>query len=411
MRQIILGLLLGSVAALASDDWPQFRGPGGDGISEATGLPANWSETANIRWKTSIPGRGHSSPVILSNQVWLTTATEAEHSLRALCVDRGSGKITHDVEVFHIAAPDRTASELTGMAAPTPVVEPGRVYVCFGTHGNACLDTASGRILWRHTEFIFDHDGNGPGSSPILYKDLLILTCDGTDARFMAALDKQSGKLRWQTRRSNVVLTGPGGSKSYCTPTVFNVNGRDQLVSPGAHRVSAYEPATGKEIWGCDLPGWSIVPRPIYGHGLVFVTTGGNTPELWAVRPEGPDSGTPAPVAWRYKKQVSMAPSLLLVGKELYMVSIGGILTCLDAASGKEIYAERLGGDYYASPVLAEGRMYFCNDTGQTVVVAPGPQFSVGTTNTLESGIMASPAIAGKAIYLRTKTHLYRIEQ
>ena len=409
----LLFLPLLAAAAVASEDWPQFRGPAGDGHSDATGLPLTWSETENVRWKTAIPGEGWSSPVVLGRQVWMTTAIEDGHSLRAICVDRETGKVLHDVEVFHIEQPP-PKNTANSHASPTPVVEPGRVYVCFGTSGSACLDTATAKVIWKNTELTINHK-EGAGSSPILHGGLFILCCDGTDVQYMVALDKTTGRIVWKTPRSAAaVLEGkrPDLRKAFCTPQVIHVAGKEQLISVGAFRAYAYEPKTGKEIWFCNLPGFSNVPRPVFGHGLVYVGTGFMKPELWAIRTDGTGDVTPTHVAWKVSKMASLKPSLLLAGDELYMLNDGsGTLTCLDAKSGEPVWQEKIGGSYSASPVAADGRIYLFNEKGQTTVIKPGRTFERLATSQLDAGCMATPAVSGRALIVRTKTHLYRIEQ
>ena len=410
---VTLAVLVGAGLAwsgFAGDAWPQFRGPSGDGHSDATGLPLTWSETENVKWKTPIPGQGWSSPVVLSNQVWMQTALEDGKSLRAVCVALDSGKLLQSVEIFHVPAPEPKHS-LNSFASPTPVIEPGRLYVSFGMDGVACLDTAKGSLVWTNTELEHDHDKVGPGSSPIIYRDLFILNCDGTRLRYVAALDKRTGKLVWKTNRSNTLLdkTAPE-RKAFSTPQVVVHDGREQLISEGAFRVGSYEPGTGKELWWVDIPGFSNVPRPIYGQGLVYICTGFAPAQLFAIRPDGLGDTTQTHVAWKVKQQVSLKPSLLLVGGELYMVSDTGVASCLDARTGREHWHQRVGGESSASPVYADGRIYFFDQQGQTTVVGPGTNFTALATNKLDAGFMASPAVVGQAIIVRTKTHLYRIE-
>jgi outer membrane protein assembly factor BamB len=402
-----------SAPAQNADVWAEFRGRDGRGIADATGLPITWSEKENVKWKTAIPGKGWSSPVIRSNQIWTTTATDDEKLLHAICVDRASGRIVHDVELFRLVAPERLSSQLSGFASPTPAIEPGRLYASFGRYGNVCVATETGKILWKNQEFTFDHDNNGPGSSPILYDGLYLINCDGTDVQYVAALDKETGRVVWRTSRSSPNLTNPGGNKSYGTPLVVKINDRDQLVSPGPMRVSSYEPATGKEIWACDIPGWAIVPRPQIWGNLVYVCTGGTQPELWAIRMDGVGVVTHTHVAWKYKRNVPMVASPLVIGDCIYMVSDNGIASCVTARTGEQIWNERLpaGGSYYASPLFVDGRIYFFSDNGKTTLVKPAPRFEVLAVNSLSAGCMATPAVAGKAFYIRTKTHLYRIEK
>ena len=407
------GLVLAAAAAFAGDDWPQFRGPLGNGHSDATGLALTWSDTQNVKWKTAVPGEGWSSPVILGNQVWMQTALDNGKSLRAVCVDKTDGKLLHSTEIFYVEAPEEKHA-LNSHASPTPVLEAGRVYVFFGMYGAACLDTATGQVLWKNSTLKHDHDKNGPGSSPLLYGDLLILTCDGTEQQFLAALDKQTGELKWRTVRSNAKELAAKNfhlRKAYHTPEIIKVGGRDQLVSMGAFRVSGLEPLSGREIWAVDVPGFSNVPRPVYGEGLLFVATGFMKPELWAIRPDGVGVVTKTHVAWKVSKQAPAKPSPILVNGRLYVISDGGILTCLDAKSGKEVWSERLEGEYSASPIYADGHLFFCSQFGVTTVVKPGDKLEKVATNTLPDGLMSSPAVSGKALFLRTKTHLYRIEK
>lgn len=347
--------------ALAAETWPQFRGPTGQGHSQARGLPLTWSETENIEWKVPVAGLGWSSPVVLNGQLWLTTAVDEGHSLRALCFDPRSGKPLHDVEVFQKDDPGHIHNK-NSHASPTPILEDGRVYVHFGAHGTAGLST-EGKVLWRNNELTYNHR-HGPGGSPALYEDLLIISCDGTDVAFVVALDKNSGRIRWKQDRE--------GPMAYYTPLVIQVNGQDQVICPGGDQVVAYEPRTGKEIWKCRYDGYSGIPRPVYGHGLVFICTGYNTPHLYAIRPDGQGDVTETHVAWSIEGDgAPHSPSLVLVGEELYMVSDRGIGSCLDAKTGKRHWQQRLGGNYSASPLAADGRIYFLDEAGKTTVLKP----------------------------------------
>lgn len=410
MKKLLLVPLL-ITATFASEDWPQFRGPAGDGHSDAKGLPLTWSETENVRWKTSIPGEGWSSPVVLGQQVWMTTALDDGRSLHAVCVDRETGKVLHDVEVFHTDPPP-PKNPTNSYASPTPVVEPGRVYVCFGTSGSACLDTVTAKVIWKNTELTLDHK-EGAGSSPMIHGGLYILHCDGRDVQYVVALDKNTGRIVWRTKRSAPLEPKkPDFRKAYCTPQVIIVNGREQLICVGAHRVYAYEPKTGKEIWFCDLPGFSNVPRPVFGHGMVFVGTGFMKPELWAIRTDGKGDVTQTHVAWKVTKMAALKSSLALVDDALYLLHDGnGTLTCLNAKNGEPLWQEKLGGSFSASPICVDGRVHFFNEKGQTTVIKPGRAFERLATNQLDAGFMATPAVTGRAFILRTKTHLYRIEK
>lgn len=403
--RLLLALVLFCAPASSLDaaDWPAFRGPTGQGHAAKSekGLPLTWSETENIAWKVAVPGRGWSSPSVLGKQIWLTTSTDEDRSLRALCFDRKSGELLHDVEVFKLEKAPKVHSKNTP-ASPTASIEGDRVYVHFGTLGTAALDT-SGKILWKNSELKFEH-GHGPAGSPVLYKDLLLLNCDGTDQQFMVALEKETGKIRWKAKRE--------GSMAYSTPLVIQVAGKDQVVSPCGEWVFSYEPATGKELWASRYPtGYSNVPRPVFAEGLVFVSSGYNNPVLYAIKPDGEGDVTTTHVAWKMEKGAPLNPSPLAVGERLYVVNDGGVLSCLDSKTGKELWKSRVPGNYSASFVYAEGRIYIQNETGITTVFAPGDKFEKLATNELEGRTLATLSPSDGAIYLRTDTHLYRIEQ
>ncbi|MBI5387581.1 MAG: PQQ-binding-like beta-propeller repeat protein [Verrucomicrobia bacterium] len=388
------------------EQWNQFRGPTGQGTSTATGLPVHWSEVKNVRWKTDVPGNGHSSPVVAGEDVWLTTAARGGHSLRALSFDRTTGTQQQDVEVFHIETPDIISEPLGGHACSTPFVDGERVYVSFGPNGQACLGLRTGKVLWRNTELAYRHDQKGIGTSPIVWNGFFIVSCDGMDRSRVVALHKGSGQMAWFIERSKRL---PYPAIAYSSPTISSVHGQERLFSIGAFRLSCYEPRTGQELWFCDLPGNSIIPRPVHGLGMVYVCTGGTKPELWALRTEE-DMTEKHRVAWKTQRQVPFVSSPVLVETNLFWVSDGGIVCCVDASTGRERRSQRIGGRHFASPVAAEGRIYFFDDSGRTVVCRADSEGTIVATNSLESGFMASPAIAGRAFYLRTRTHLYKIE-
>lgn len=398
-----------AATAGAGAEWGQFRGPNGDGSSDAKGLPVKWSEKENVKWKAEVPGSGHSSPVIAGNQIWMTTAFENGRKLHALCFDRDSGKLVHNLELFQSPSPEAMQAKQNGYASPTPVIDGSRVYLSFGTYGSACIDMKTGTVVWRSNQIQLFHDNNGPGSSPIIYKDLFILNCDGVGQRYIAALDKNTGAFKWGTRRSN----NPGGGwidKAFSTATIFNIDGQDQIVSAYSKRVSGYDPATGQEIWAMDFGTTTVVPRPVLAHGLLYVHGGNNDSEFYAIKVGGKGLLPADRIVWSTKRQVPKVAGLVISGDEIFMVNETGIATCFDAKSGTKHWDERVGGDHYSSPVLADGRVYFSNDAGKTTVVKASKTYNVEAINELDGGIMASPAIAGKALFIRTKTHLYRIE-
>ena len=400
-------LLFGSSLALAQDNWPDFRGPLGNGHAISANLPLTWSERENIAWKTPIPGLGWSTPVIWDDQIWLTMATDEGKQLHAVCVDRLAGKVVRQIKVFDVAEPE-PINALNSYASPSPLIEAGRVYVYFGTYGIACLDTASGEILWSRRDLKLDHK-EGPGSSPVLWEDLVIFHCDGQDVQYVIALDKKSGDTAWKANRSvDLSAQRPDFRKAYATPLVAKVEGKPQLISPGAHAAVAYDPQTGRELWTVEYNGFSNIARPLVGHGLVFLNTGYMKPQMLAVRIGGAGNITDSHVAWKHESGVSNKPSPLLVDDLLYFVSDkGGVVTCLEAKAGTLVWNKRLGGNFSASPIYASGRIYFCDQDGKTFVFKPGREYRELAVNELEDGLMASPAGARDSLYLRTKTHLY----
>ena len=401
-------LALGT-SAWADETWPQFRGPKGDGHSDATGIPLTWSETKNVAWKTEIPGEGWSSPVVAGNQIWMTTATVEGRSLRAIMVDRTTGRVVHNVEIFRRDMPiEKHATN--SFASPTPILDGQRVYLHFGTMGTACLDTRTAEVVWQNQELQWDHQV-GPGASPTLFENLLLLNCDGTDVQFAAALDKRTGQVVWKTDRSGVIDKPKDQKKSFVTPLVIQVEGRDVAIMTGAEWVYAYEPRTGQELWNVKHPGFSVAPRSVYGHGLLYVCTGYMLPELYAIRPVGTGALPVENVVWKTDKSVPSKPSPLLIGDELYIISDSGIVTCFDGKTGKQHWRQRLGGNFSASPIYVEGRIYCQDEAGRTVVFAPGKKYEQLAENPLDGRFMASPAVAGKELYLRTDKHLYRIEE
>jgi len=396
--------------ALAANNWPQFRGPTGDGHSDATGLPVNWSESKNVKWKTPIHGRGWSSPVIWGEQIWMGTATPDGKKMSAICVHKDTGEILHDILLFENEKP-RFCHSMNSYASPSPVIEEGRVYMHFGSYGTACLDTASGKTLWSRRDLPCNHY-RGPGSSPVLFEDLLIIHFDGYDLQYIAALDKDSGKTVWKQDRDIDYQTTNGDlKKAYCTPTLIEIDGQLQLVSPAAKATIAYQPRTGKAIWKGRYQQHSATARPLYKFGRVYLSTGFPKAQLWAVRPDGKGDITDSHVDWRATKAIGSKPSQLIVDDLIYVVSDGGVASCLEAKTGEEVWQTRLGGKYSASPLFAGGNIYFFSHEGKTTVIKPGRDFTEVTVNQLDDGFMASPAVTGKALILRTRTHLYRIEQ
>lgn len=413
---VVLGCAV--LAGVARADWPEFRGPTADGQVAAAGLPLTWSETENVKWKTEIPFRGWSTPVVLGGQVWLTTATLDGHDFYAMCLDAATGKVLFNEKLFHNDTPEPLGNAVNGYASPSPAIEPGRVYVHFGCYGTACLDTGTFKVLWQRTDLPCRHY-RGPASSVILFENTVILTMDGADVQYLVALDKQTGKTVWKTNRSVKFNDAEGFQKfakdgdlrkAHSTPFITTVDGQPQMVSPGAKAAYAYDPRTGRELWMVHYGCWSAAARPLVSQGLALILTGAGKTELWGVRLGGQGDVTDSRVAWKYEKSAAKTASPVIVDDLLYMVNDDSTVTCLEVATGQLVWRERVGGNFAASPIVADGRIYFPNQQGKTTVLKPGRTFAPIATNTLAIGCMASPAADGKALYLRTKTHLYCIE-
>jgi outer membrane protein assembly factor BamB len=429
---VFLGLAVALTAA--EPDWPQWRGPDGEGHAPAAhDLPIEWSETDNIVWKTPLPGRGWSSPVIGRGLVWVTTAIErkptaaererrlaarpgnqpaevaAAITFRAIAVDQASGRVVHDVELFTVDDP-QPIHALNSFASPSPVLTDGLLLCHFGDFGAACVDTAAARVTWTNRDLRLDHV-NGPGSSPIVWRDLLIVHLDGSDSQSIAAYRIDTGAIAWQTPRSGPLRDDPDLKKAYATPLIVDCDGRDVVISPAADWVYGYDPATGEELWRLSygVLGYSVVPRPVAAQGFVFLSTSFNQPELLAIRLAGPDEQPE--IAWRVAKAAPSMPSPLIVGDTLFMVNDKGVASCLDARSGTQLWTKRLGGNFSSSPVLADGRIYVGNRSGDVFVITPGKTGEVLATNSLADGVFATPAAVGRALFLRTEAAIYRIER
>ncbi|HEY6168128.1 MAG TPA: PQQ-binding-like beta-propeller repeat protein [Verrucomicrobiae bacterium] len=403
---LIVTIIALTAASLSAEDWPEFRGPTGQGLSTSRGLPVEWSATKNVAWKVAVPGDGWSSPVIVNGRVYLTSAVSGSGalSLRVLCLNAADGKLIWNTEALAPADPGRKHNK-NSHASPTPIIEGNRLYAHFGQHGTACLDL-SGKVIWRTTELAYP-PVHGNGGSPTLTAKALIFSCDGAQDPFVVALDKTSGKVLWKTSRE----TNAKRKFSFSTPLLITVSGKQQLISPGSGGVFAFDPDTGKEIWRVRYgEGYSVVPRPVFGHGLIFISTGFDQPNVLAIRPDGHGDVTETHIAWKLDKGAPKTPSLLLVGNELYMVADAGIATCVDAKTGTVHWSERVGGNYSSSPIFADGRIYFQNEEGGAVVIKPGKTFQKLAENSLGERSLASYAAADGALFIRTAAHLRRIQ-
>ena len=432
MKPIALFLLILPALLSGAESWPQWRGPEANGHAGKAGYPSEWNKGKNVAWKSVLPGRGHSSPVHDGDTIWVTTAietpaSEAEKkerlkankglptvtvlskvSLRALRIDPKSGKVLKNVEIFGKKQP-QWVHKLNSYASPTPVIEDGKVYFHFGAYGNACIDAKTGKILWKNDDkSLWVMHENGPGSSPLVWDDLMIFHLDGSDKQHVVALYKDSGKIAWKTKRSGELRENPQLQKSYSTPIVETFNGKPVLISCGADWVYGYDPRNGKELWKIKYGhlGFSNVARPITGHGMIYLSTCFMKAEILAFRYEG--LKTPV-LAWRLDRGPKM-PSPILVGDELYVVNDGGILTCVDALNGDLHWRERLDGEFSSSPTYAGGLLYFSDRNGVTTVIKPGKSLKVVGKNELDgTAHMASFAALGKSFLVRTEEALYRL--
>lgn len=394
---------------MAAEDWFQFRGPDGQGHSTAMGLPTHWTTTENVRWKTSIPGKGWSSPVAFGQQIFLTSAVpdKDRHSLHVLCVDATTGRIAWDAKVF-----DDLVKNLAQMhaknshASPTPVTDGTHVFVHFGAHGTACL-TVDGKIVWKTREIQYE-PRHGSGGSPVLIDGSLVFSCDGADVQFVVALDAATGKIRWKKERPPC----PEAKRfAFGTPLVIESGGVQQIVSPGAHAVVAYDPHNGNELWSVRYTGYSVVPRPVFGKGLIFLSTSYDSSVLYAIRPDGHGDVTDSHVAWKQSRSIPYTPSPLLVGDDLYLISDAGIASCLNVKTGRANWVHRVGGQFSASPLYADGNIYTQSEAGETTIFHANPhEYIEVAKNKLNEPTLASPAVIETSLLIRTATHLYRID-
>ena len=391
--------------------WHQFRGPSGQGLVNGV-VPDAWGEGKNVAWKTPLAGKGWSSPVVAGGKVWVTTAVPAEGgglSLRVVGVDLHSGAVRHDVELFTVAKSVPLHPRNTP-ASSTPVAVGSRLVASFGSDGVGCVDIATGKVLWRNDGLKVNYE-TGPGSSPVSYKDRVILPCDGTDAQFVVALDTATGKVVWKTERTAAARKSPNERRAFSTPLVISVGGKDQVVIPGAQCVYSYDPDTGEELWRVTYTGFSNVPRPLFAHGLVYVSSGFFNHELMAIRPDGRGDVTATHVAWRHRKGVPNVPSPVVVGDRLVLIADTGITTCLDARTGTVKWTERLPGTFSASPLVRGDTVYAFADDGTAVLFQAADAFREVRRNELSGHVQATPAAVGNSLIVRTDAALYRLTE
>ena len=408
----------GGARGAVIDNWANYRGPTEQGRADAARLALTWSESENVTWKTAIDGKAWSSPVVWGDRIFVTNATPEGSSLSIVCLDKNSGQVVYDKQLYSVPLP-QYCHPFNSYASPSPVVEEGRVYVSYGSPYNACLESETGKVIWERTDFVCNHF-RGPASSPFVYGNLLIVHFDGSDQQYVVGMDKQTGATVWRTDRTvkfddvdpatGKVEREGDARKAFSTPMVMEMGGRPTLVSLGSMAVYGYEPESGKELWRLDFIGsHSGACRPVIAHGMIYLSTGSGG-ELWAIRPDDQGMVTDASVVWKHKRQVPRRPSVLVVDDLLFMVDDNGVATCLEAKTGAPVWTERLGNNFSASPISAQGRVYYFDETGKATVVKAAREFEILAVNRLDEGFMASPAVSGDALFLRTRTHLYRIE-
>ena len=407
MKRIFLFLTLSGVLTISAAQWSQFRGPNGAGKTDAN-LPLTLGEGKNVKWKTPMAGKAWSSPVMWGNQIWFTNAEPDGHKLWAVCLDAATGKVLHNKLVFEIAKPQTCKVTMNSYASPTPVMEAGRVYVSFGAHGNACLDTKNGTVIWqRQDEELYCDHFRLPASSPILHGDTMILLFDGADKQFVVALDKKTGKTKWLHKRAFDYRTNNGDrKKAYGTPTILTHKGRAQLIAPAGVATEALDPMSGKLLWTARTGGMNASGCPQYGHGLVYVNNGMGS--MSAIKPEGTGD---LEAVWSTRRNIPKKSSMILHGAHLYMAADTGVASCLEAKTGKTVWSERLNaGEFAASPLISKGRIYSFSMKGSVVVVSASPKFEVLARGKFDDGFMATPAVIDNALILRTKSAVYRVE-
>lgn len=387
----------------AAADWPEFRGPTGQGA--ASGDVPLELDVEQAVWKQAIPGKGWSSPVVADGRIFLTTAepdNDGGQRLYVLGVDAGTGEIQFQTELFQ--HPKAKIHSKNSHASPTPIVRNGRVYVHFGPHGTAAVDT-DGRVLWKNESLDYP-PVHGNGGSPVLVGNSLIFSADGAKAPFIAALSTEDGSVQWRTER-------PSDARkkfSFSTPLAVRSGGKTLVISPGSDRLSALDAETGLELWHADYTGYSVIPRPVEGHGMVFFSTSYDRPTAMAVRLGGKGNVTDTHVAWTLNKGAPHTPSMILQGDELYMVADNGIASCVNAKTGELHWRERLGSGYSASPIRVDERIYFFSEEGQCHVVACGQEFKLLAESDLGERTLASPAVVENALIIRTENNLYRFQ-
>jgi outer membrane protein assembly factor BamB len=412
---IWVSLWMGAVVSGVAENWPQFRGPDAQGHSAETGIPLKWSATENVAWKASIPGESWSSPIVWGNHVFLTTATGDGTSCRLLALDRSSGRLLWDKEV--VQQVPRRKEGRNSYATPTPATDGERVYVCYGDGSFAAL-TFAGDIVWVNRSYPF-YGQHGLGSSPILHQDLLIMARDGSsdgedkklgwqtpwDRSYLIALDTKTGKERWKGQRGLSRI-------AHGAPVIWTSQGKSQVISESGDVVQGFDVVTGQRLWTSQVLGEGKVPSTLIGDGMVFTSGGwGGRESIKAFKLGGLGDLQETNLVWEQKKGMPKVPSMIYVKPFLFTITDGGVATCLQAATGELVWQERVGGNFSASPVAAEGRLYFVGDSGETTVIAAASEFRVLAKNPLGEKVQSSPAVSQGALFIRTEKSLFCIRE
>ena len=394
-------------AAQSSQDWPQFRGPSGDGHSPAKNVPLRWSATNNVAWKSQVPGRGWSSPVLVGKYLYLTSAISKpasdELDLALLCFDAASGSLAWQTAVFTQGADAPAPHRKNSHASPTPLIDGNRIYVHFGHMGTAALDL-DGKVLWRNNSLKYP-PVHGNGGTPILVDQNLVFSCDGGSEPFVVALKTSDGSVTWKVDRKS---TFPR-TFSFATAAYTEAAGRRQIISPASGFVASYDPKDGHELWRARYGGWSVIAKPVFAHGLTFISTGYEAPTVIAVRLDGSGDVTDSHIAWTLRRGAPNTPSFLVIGDELYLLADNGVFSCLDAKTGTAHYQERACGQSSASPIFADGRIYLLDEQGLGVVLAPGKTFQKLAENPLGERTLASYAVTDGSLFIRSEENLFRV--
>ena len=402
--------------------WPDRSGPTENGVvadSDAQDFPVEWDEDTNVEWKIELDGEGHSTPVIGEGRVWFTAATPDGTKQFIYAIDEKSGDIIHHKLLFENPDPEPLGNNINTYASPSCVLEPGTVYVHFGTYGTARLDAETAEVVWERRDIEGRHF-RGPGSSPVLYNEMLILTFDCIDRQFLMAVNKETGETIWETKRTtdygdldeNGLPKREGDlRKAYSTPGLVKVAGRVQVVSAGSRAAFGYDAESGDEIWTITHDDYNAAARPSFFNDHAIINTGSRNANLLVVKLDETTRGNvdETHVSWNRERGNSRLSTPLLYEGLIYMVTDNGVAICVDAETGNEVWTDRIGGTFVASPIVANGLLYFCNEEGVTTVVKAGREFEVVAKNELDEGMRASPAAANGALFLRTFKHLYKI--